>query len=241
MATEPQIDPESLVARMMAELQANPAARELLLRSALTQEFLGLPARMEAVEHRLERVENRLERAESRLAGVEDRLTNLEKAVAELVEAVKQLVIDVGDLKGVALETRLHRSVRSRVSQALGLRRARIMQSQLLQSLPELVERMDSALSDGLITDDQDSRVEATDVILQAERKNDGAAIWVAIEASSSINESDVQRARESADILAVIFEQPAEAAVVGHRIGVLDEERANASRVHVVIVAPSL
>lgn len=67
MATEPQIDPESTVARMMAELQANPAARELLLRSMLTQEFLGLPARMEAVENRLERAENRLERAENRL------------------------------------------------------------------------------------------------------------------------------------------------------------------------------
>lgn len=234
MATEPQVDPESLVARMMAELQANPAARELLLRSALTQEFLGLPAHMEAVEHRLERAENRL-------AGVEDRLTNLEKAVAELVEAVKQLVIDVGDLKGVALETRLHRSVRSRVSQALGLRRARIMQSQLLEPLPELVQRMDSALSDGLITDDQDSRVEATDVILQAERKNDGAAVWVAIEASSSINENDIQRARESADVLAIMFDQPTEAAVVGHRIGILDEERADAARVHVLLVAPSL
>ena len=227
MATEPQIDPESLVARMMAELQANPAARELFLRSALTQEFLGLPARMEAVENRL--------------AGVEDRLTNLEKAVAELVEAVKQLVIDVGDLKGVALETRLHRSVRSRVSQALGLRRARIMQSQLLEPLPELVERMDAALAHGLITDDQDSRVEATDVILRAERKNDGAAIWVAIEASSSIKESDIMRARESADVLAVMFEQPTEAAVVGHRIGILDEKRADDALVHVLLVPPSL
>ena len=227
MATEPQIDPESLVARMMAELQTNPAARELLLRSVLTQEFLGLPARMEAVENRL--------------AGVEDRLANLEKVVAELVEAVKQLVIEVGHLKGTDLEARLHRRVRSRVSQALGLRRARIMQSQLLEPLPELVERMNSALADGLITDDQDSRVEATDVILQAERKNDGAAIWVAIEASSSLNENDIQRARESADILAVIFEQPTEAAVVGHRIGVLDEERADAARVHVLLVAPGL
>ena len=227
MTTESQIDPESLVARMMAELQANPAARELFLRSALTQEFLGLPARMEAVENRL--------------AGVEDRLANLEKTVAELVEAVKQLVIEVGHLKGVALETRLHRRVRSRVNQALGLRRARIMQSQLLEPLPELLERMDTALADGLITDDQDSRVEATDVILQAERKNDGSAIWVAIEASSSINERDIQRARESADILSIIFQQTTEAAVVGHRIGILDEKRADTARVHVLLVDPVL
>jgi len=45
---------------MMAELQANPAAWELFLRSALAQEFLGLPAPAKAVEDWLERVENRL-------------------------------------------------------------------------------------------------------------------------------------------------------------------------------------
>lgn len=248
MATEPQIDPETLVARMMAELQANPSARELLLRSALTQEFLGLPARTEAVENRLERVENRLERVESRLErvenrleGVEDRLTRLEEAVAQLVETVRQLAIDVGYLRGVALETKLHRSVRSRVSQALGLRRARIMQSELLEPLPQLVERMDAALADGLITDDQDSRVEATDVILRAERRDGQEWLWVAIEASSSIHERDIQRARESADILALMFEEPAEAAVVGHRISDMDSERAGDSRVHVLIVPPVL
>ena len=241
MATEPQIDPESLVARMMAELQANPAARELLLRSALTQEFLGLPARMEAVESRLERVENRLEGVENRLERAEDRLARLEEAVTQLVEAVRQLAIDVGYLRGVALETKLHRSVRSRVSQALGLRRARIMQSELLEPLPALVERMDSALADGLITDDQDSRVEATDVILRAERKDGQEWLWVAIEASSSIHQRDIQRARESADILALMFEEPAEAAVVGHRISDMDSERAGVARVHVLIVPPSL
>ena len=215
MATESQLDPESLVARMMAELQANPAARELFLRSALT--------------------------AEERGQTPEDLLTHLEEAVANLVKSIQDTVSDTACLMSMDVEARLHRRVRSRVSQSLGLRRARIMQSQLLEPLPELVERMDAALADGLITDDQDSRVEATDVILQAERKKDGAAIWVAIEASSSIKESDILRARESADVLAVMFDQPTEAAVVGHRISILDEKRADDAQVHVLMVAPSL
>ena len=50
MATEPQIDPESLVARIIAELQANPDAQRLLLRALLTNEFLGMPARLERIE-----------------------------------------------------------------------------------------------------------------------------------------------------------------------------------------------
>ena len=228
MATEPQIDPESLVSRMMAELQANPTARELLLRSTLTQEFLGLPARMEAVE-------------EERRTGSEDRLTRLEEAVANLAKCVQHSAADVGCLRSMDVETKLHRSVRSRVSQALGLRRARIMQSELLEPLPEFVERMDSALAGGLITDDQDSRVEATDVILRAERKDGQEWLWVAIEASSSIHQRDIQRARGSADILALMFEERAEAAVVGHRISDMDSERAGSERVHVLIVPPVL
>ena len=153
---------------MMTEPQANPAAWDLFLRSALTAEERGQTAGKYS-------------------------LTRLEEAVADLVKSIQDSAADTARLVSMDLETSLHRSVRSRVSQALGLRRARIMQSQLLEPLPELLERMDTALADGLITDDQDSRVEATDVILRAERKNDGETIWVAIEASSSIKESDIR------------------------------------------------
>ena len=71
----------------MAELQANPVARELLLLSVLTQEFLGLPARMEAAENRRE--------------GVEDRLIHLEEAVTHLVETLRQMDIDVAYPRGM--------------------------------------------------------------------------------------------------------------------------------------------
>lgn len=42
--TSPQIDLESLVARIVEELRANPDAQRLLLRTLLTNEFLGMPA-----------------------------------------------------------------------------------------------------------------------------------------------------------------------------------------------------
>ena len=51
MAVEQQndhIDPESLVARIVEELRANPAAQRLLLRTLLTNEFLGMPARLQS-------------------------------------------------------------------------------------------------------------------------------------------------------------------------------------------------
>ena len=45
-----QLDPESLVAGIMAELKANPAAQQMLLRAMLTREVLGMPVRLNAIE-----------------------------------------------------------------------------------------------------------------------------------------------------------------------------------------------
>ena len=42
--------PESLVARIIAELQATPGAQTLLLRAMLTNEFRGMPLRLERIE-----------------------------------------------------------------------------------------------------------------------------------------------------------------------------------------------
>ena len=48
--TASSVDSESLVARIIAELQADPDARTLLLRALLTNEWLGMPIRLERME-----------------------------------------------------------------------------------------------------------------------------------------------------------------------------------------------
>ncbi len=45
-----QLAPKSLVARIIAELEANPVAQQMLLRAMLTNEFLGMPVRLRAIE-----------------------------------------------------------------------------------------------------------------------------------------------------------------------------------------------
>ena len=50
VTTASRIDPESVVARIIAELRDNPEARTMLLRALLTDEFLGMPVRLERVE-----------------------------------------------------------------------------------------------------------------------------------------------------------------------------------------------
>ena len=66
------LDPESLVARIREELRANPDAQKLLARALLTNELLGMPARLQ----------------------------HIEKDIADLKTKTDRLVNDVGDLKG---------------------------------------------------------------------------------------------------------------------------------------------
>ena len=204
MVTEPRLDAESLVARIITELEGNPEARRLLLRALLTDEFLGMPARLDTIE----------------------------KDIAELKT-------DVAYLKGSDLENRLHRRIRARVARSFGLKRPRLMQSPLLEPLTEFIDQMDDALEDGRITEEQDGRIEETDFIIRAQRIRDQADFWIAVEASNRVGESDIHRARLSADILAIVFQTETLPVVAGYSIDPRDLARADAEGVSYVEIRP--
>ena len=82
----PPLDPESLVARIIAELQATPGAQTLLLRAMLTNEFRGMPLR--------------LERIEADIAELKADVRELKGDVRELKTDVRELKTDVHELKG---------------------------------------------------------------------------------------------------------------------------------------------
>ena len=211
MAVVEKLDPTSLVARIIAELQANPDAQRLLLRALLTNEFLGMPARLDRID----------------------------KDIAELKADVRQLKVDVGQLKGSDLEHRLHRKIRSVTSQALLLRRARVVQGPLQEPLPEFAEQVEDALDHGRISSDQEGRIDATDFILRAERRADRARVWIALEAANKVGADDIERAGASALALQAVFGDAALPVVAGYGIDPLDAKRAEAAGVRYLEVSP--
>ena len=225
VSTEPHIDPESLVARIIAELQANPDAQRLLLRALLTNEFLGIPAR-------LDRIEKDIAELKADVAVLKTDVAELKADVAVLKTDVAQLKIDVSYLKGSDLENRLHRNLRSIVSQRLDLIRPRIMQSQLLEPINEFADQLYDAYREGRINQEQYVRVERTDFIMRAQISDNHAPVLVAVEASVTIDAHDIQRARDSADALATVFGIETIAVVAGNLIDPRDTVRAEAANV---------
>ena len=225
MSNERQLDPKSLVARIIAELQANPDAQRLLLRALLTNEFLGMPAR-------LDRIEKDVAELRADVAVLKEDVAVLKEDVAVLKGDVAVLKTDMAGLKGTDFENRLHRKIDSLMCQAFALRRPHVVQGTLQSRDPGFFERVEDALEEGLITEEQRGRIADTDFILRAQRRADRASIWIAVEASNTVHVKDIQRVRATADTLGKVFNAETLAVTVGHGIGDMDLERADASGV---------
>ena len=263
-----QLSPDSLVARIIAELEANPAAQHLLLRALLTNEFLGMPARLDAIEADIKEMKIDIERLKSDteimkgdIAELKTDVSVLKEDVAVLKEDVAELKTDVAQLKvdvveirndiailktdvarlnGDSLENKLSRWIMPFLSQKLRMRRPRIVQSPLFYDTEfDLREVIADAVEAGSITDEDEIRILETDLILNARRKSDRSAAWLAVEASGTINESDFDRARWSANVLGAVFDVASIPVVMGYDIRPEDHRRAVDQGLEIFILEP--
>ncbi len=168
----------------------------------------------------------------------DERLDRMEADIADIKTQIKQINIDMGVVKGVSLELSLARSIKSIASQRFGLRKARVMTSRVDVMDEDMEDTIDEALNEGRITNRQYVRIEKTDFILRARRKQNGSEIWVALESSYTIGSEDIDRAKESAAVLRVLYGVPVIAAVAGRSIPPNLEKRAESAGVQTMIVS---
>ncbi len=238
MTTTPTpLDPESLVARIMEELRANPAAQQMLMRALLTREFLGMPLRLERIEAQLDAILGRVDSLEEGQRSLEEGQRRLEGRMDSLEEGQRNLQNTVGALVGDNLELKLPGRIVPLLSQKIRLRRAEIVRSPTTTMSSEFADVIADAVDSGVLEDWQESRIGLTDIIVRAQRRADRSPVWLAVEASGAIHRRDIERARRSADSLAAAFRQDAIAVVAGYEIDPEESRQADDAGVEVLIV----
>ena len=198
-------EPREFIQYVIAAVEANPDLREPLLRALLTEEFLQMPVRV----------------------------ARIEKDVATLTERTDKLTDDVAWLRGKAHETDFSRTATSLLNREFGFRRTRVVHGNVVVApryAEEFADSIAGAAEDGTISDEQLQRIFATDVIVQCRHPQSSELVWVAVEVSGRVDEDDINRAVQSAQILRAVFAQEALSVVVGERIDSQDAARAQQS-----------
>ena len=203
MTTQEGVPPDSLVARMIGELNANPEARTLLLRALLTDDFLLLPAKVDRLMELPAKVDHLQEDV--------SKLMELPAKVDRLQEEVRQVTTDLAPIRGSHARDAAQRAVR---------RIARIVNCRLQEQLndDDLYDFTANNDTTGITPEDLKS-FENADIVLRGSHRDTGEIHYIAVEASFTGGEDDTRRALRNARYLTRFTGQPAHAVVAALRL----------------------
>ena len=143
----------------------------------------------------------------------------------------------LGSYLGDLLENRLHGRIVPLIANRFGLRRTVILKSRFFQMDSDLYEQLDAAEDAGQISLRQNCQLQLADFILRGVRKDTREPAYVVVEASRTIKEYDISRARERADILAAVTGAAAFPAAIGNLVAEPQESQAADSAVTILQV----
>ncbi len=217
------------IERFIEAIEADEHLRARVERAILSDRMYELPDRLaeltkqvekltEIVMRFIEKTEKRLDNIEADVSALKSDVSVLKSDVGTLKADVGTLKADVGTLKGSDYE----RSCREFAPAILGkvnggLRRLRSIQRETLADL------LDDAVDRGAISQKQRDDVLATDLVMQARSKANGEEVYLAVEASVTIDLHDVTRARERARTLSAALEKDALGVVITAHSPVID------------------
>jgi len=187
-----RLDPESLVARIIGELNANKAARILLLRALLTEEFLLLP--------------DKVEKLQGNMTEVKQDIAELKQGQTEIKITLDRIEGDLSYLKGGYAVNATQRGIR---------RLARTVNCWLTRQLND--DDLDKLARANDITDISKGNLESfrnADFVLEAEHRDTGDTHYIAVEVSYTGQAYDVRRAVRNAEYLTSFTGRPAHAVV---------------------------
>ena len=139
-------------------------------------------------------------------------------------------------------EERVHYDIVSLVGKELGIYRCRVLSSLRNPLDPATLDIIEEAEDEGRISIEQVMQVTLIDIILLGVFREDRATrVGVAIEVSRFIDDSDITKASERADILSAAVQTPTIAVVVGGFIQPQQQRHAERLGVRTIITPEDL
>ena len=161
-------------------------------------------------------------------------IAELKDGQAELKDGQTRMQGTLNRLSGADYERRIARSLRRNALNYFGIRNARLIHSVVLPNNNALPDLMDRAFESGIMTAEEAGQAERVDLAIDG-HNDDGDACYVIIEASITVNISDVMRARDRSRIIARATGNHAIPAIVGAAIR--DEARQYAADQGVITI----
>lgn len=235
-------------------IRENPDFRATVRRELLTEELLEVPGRLQTLTTTVEGLTATVRAQQTDASDLKStvaelvetakaqqkEISELRWTVAELSRTVKYLVDTTAQLRGDILESKLTSKIPPLIAREFEVRRVYPIWSARSTPINPRVEEFQAAFEDatdeGKITDDDETRLRVTDLIVRSQRKSDRSTLWFAIEASGAINANDITRAKHSADVLKEIHGQDAIPVVYGYQISDRYRELANDLQVPVFL-----
>ena len=204
---------------------------------ALTIEVRALTARVDDLTVRVDALTAKVD---AFVEATDLRLNSLEEGQSRLEKRMDRMQSRLDQLWGDRLEAKLPSRLTTPLIREFDVRRSQYVWAGnrvlIGDRNPKFIDDAYAAADAGKITEQEVTRLQATDLVIRARRNSDDATIWFAVEASGVINKDDIDRARQSADAITKVYEQDAVPLVYGIRIPYQQREQAREQGVRVFI-----
>lgn len=183
--------PEELI----AIIEQSPELQKAIRKYVLTEEFLAVPARLDRIESDIADLKAGQERIEDRMNKLDGRIDRLD---------------------GYRYEQKAIKNCRSIITQQTGMGRVKIRFSQANHPEdPEMTEQIDQAADRGEISQEEEAALWSADLIAYAINRATGEQVNIVAEASISLSDNDIDRAKDRAATLAKATGEPTLAVVI--------------------------
>ena len=223
-------------------LDSNPEYLHDMRIRLLTPELIALPeqfAQMVAtITDLAERFAAFVETTDKRLTAIEAHVGTLKENVGTLKNDQATMKDDIASLKGSDLERQARESILNIAKDELGLTKGSILVARGRDTAPAFLESIEGAEENGLITEEQESKVLFANIIVRARRTQDRKYVHAVFEVSRTIGNNDIERAADRAAAVADATGEETIAAVIGERIQPPQQALAEKTGVRVILPA---